>query len=76
VSDKTLQVQIYVELPEAEARALLAEIRDHAARDATDGHRDSGLVMVLSEAIFEVGLLDPDITIHHPGDDVIEVWTR
>lgn len=75
---KILQVQILVELPEPEAQALMAEIRDHGARDIHDRHRDHGLVMVPSEAITEAVLsgLGPVLSTccsHHP---VMEVYTR
>lgn len=56
MSDKTVHVQITLTLPEAAARQLFAEIRDHRDRDVTDGHRDSGLVMLPAEAIAVVGM--------------------
>lgn len=72
---RTLHVQITLELPEADARELLAEIQDHATRDVTDGHRDSGLIMLPSEAIVMVELVPLGLDLLE-GVEAVERWSR
>ena len=69
MEERMLVVQLTLALTVADADELLAELRDHAARDGVDGHRDAGLLMLPAEVVTGAVVFGPDdpVTWTRPG---------
>lgn len=60
MGDQTLIVQLTLAMTPAAADELLAQVRDHADRDTTDGDRDAGLLMLPAEVVTGVVVCGPE----------------
>ena len=52
-------IVLTLRLDDAEAAVLLADIAAHRKRDQTDGHRDSGVLLIDTASVISAVQVDP-----------------
>lgn len=54
------EIVLTLRMPDEDAQTLLADVAAHRRRDQTDGHRDSGVLLIATDTIVSADRREED----------------